>query len=69
MEKEEYWDFNIFELEAATHKRWAHGSSADREFDSKCKQFTLLKASLLNLFELINLFDGGKGQGEDDIYI
>lgn len=41
----------------------------EREFDSKCKQFTLLKASLLNLFELINLFDGGKGQGENDIYI
>ena len=41
----------------------------EREFDSKCKQFTQLKASTLNLFELINLSDGGKGRGENDIYI
>ena len=25
MENEEYWDFDIFELEAATHKRCVHG--------------------------------------------
>lgn len=41
----------------------------EREFDSKCKQFTPLKASMLNLFELINLSDGGKGRGENDIYV
>lgn len=26
MDKDECWDFNIFELEAVTHRRWARGA-------------------------------------------
>ena len=39
------------------------------DFNSKNKLFILLKSSVVNLFELMSLFNDWKGQGEDDIYI
>lgn len=45
---------------------WEQENREEGEFNPKNKLFILLKASVVNLFELLNSW---KGQGENDIYI
>lgn len=45
---------------------WEQENREEGEFNSKNKLFILLKASVVNLFELLNSWNS---QGENDIYI